>query len=134
MGYFSSMFDFHEAIFGSSEKGWYDNTPITPDDYKKCCFDAQEKIGDTGFLSNIIENHDEPRGVSHYIPEGSCCPRSKKLLAALNFIFNWLPFIYQGQELGMENVPISSIDEVDDISAREEYRVALEAGLSQEEI
>ena len=44
-----------------------------------------------------------------------------------------LPFIYQGQELGMENVPISSIDEVDDISAREEYRVALEAGLSQEE-
>lgn len=132
-GYFSSMFDFHEAIFGSSEKGWYDNTPITPDDYKKCCFDAQEKIGDTGFLSNIIENHDEPRGVSHYIPEGDCCAESKKMLAALNFMLRGLPFIYQGQELGMENVPISSIDEVDDISAREEYRVALEAGLSQEE-
>lgn len=32
----------------------------------------------------------------------------------------------------MENLPISSIDEVDDISARDEYRVALDAGLSEE--
>ncbi len=44
-----------------------------------------------------------------------------------------LPFIYQGQELGMENVPIASIDEVDDISTLDEYRVALEAGLSPED-
>ena len=55
------------------------------------------------------------------------------MLAALNFMLRGLPFIYQGQELGMENVSISSIDEVDDISARDEYRVALEAGLSPEE-
>ena len=132
-GYFSTMFDFNETIFGGSEKGWYDNTPITPDDYKKCCFDAQAKVGDLGFLSNIIENHDEPRGVSRYIPEGDCCIESKKMLAALNFLLRGLPFIYQGQELGMENVPIASIDEVDDISARDEYRVALEAGRSPEE-
>ena len=132
-GYFSSMFDFNEAIFGGSEKGWYDAKPITPDDYKRCCFEAQAKVGDIGFLSNIIENHDEPRGVSRYIPEGSCCPRSKKLLAALNFMLRGLPFIYQGQELGMENAPITSIDEVDDISTLDEYRVALEAGLSPEE-
>lgn len=132
-GYFSSMFDFNEAIFGGSEKGWYDRKPITPDDYKKCCFDAQAKVGGIGFLSNIIENHDEPRGVSHYIPEGDCCVESKKMLAALNFMLRGLPFIYQGQELGMENIPISSIDEVDDISARDEYQVALEAGLSPEE-
>ena len=132
-GYFSSMFDFNEAVFGGSEKGWYDTTPITPDDYKKCCFDAQAKVGSIGFLSNIIENHDEPRGVSRYIPEGDCCTESKKMLAALNFMLRGLPFIYQGQELGMENVPISSIDEVDDISARDEYRVALEAGFSPDE-
>lgn len=131
-GYFSSMFDFNETIFGASEKGWYDASPITPDDYKNCCFASQEKAWDIGFLSNIIENHDEPRGVSRYIPEGDCFDRSKKMLAALNFMLRGLPFIYQGQELGMENLPISSIDEVDDISARDEYRVALEAGLSEE--
>ena len=64
------MFDFNETIFGGSEKGWYDCKEITPDDYKRCCFETQAKMGDFGFVSNIIENHDEPRGVSHYIPEG----------------------------------------------------------------
>lgn len=132
-GYFSSMFDFNEAIFGQSGKGWYADQKITPDDYKRCCFEAQSRVGDIGFLSNIIENHDEPRGVSHYIPENDCCTESKKMLAALNFMLRGLPFIYQGQELGMENVPISSIDEVDDISAINEYQVALNAGLTPEE-
>ena len=131
-GYFSSMFDFNETIFGGSEKGWYDYKQITPDDYKRCCFETQAKMGDFGFVSNIIENHDEPRGVSHYIPEGDCCDTSKKLLAALNFMLRGLPFIYQGQELGMENVPFKSIDEVDDISTLDEYKVALDAGLTPE--
>ncbi len=132
-GYFSSMFDFNEAIFGRSGKGWYDAAPITPDDYKKCCFAAQAKVKNVGFLSNIIENHDGSRGVSYYIPEGDCCDESKKMLAALNFLLRGLPFIYQGQELGMENVPFASIDEVDDISTLDEYKVALEAGLPPEE-
>ena len=44
-----------------------------------------------------------------------------------------LPFIYQGQEIGMENVPFSSIDEIDDISTLDEYQVALRAGLSPDE-
>ena len=129
-GYFSSMFDFNETIFGGSEKGWYDCKEITPDDYKRCCFETQAKMGNFGFVSNIIENHDEPRGVSHYIPEGDCCDTSKKMLAALNFMLRGLPFIYQGQELGMENVPFKSIDEVDDISTLDEYKVALDAGLA----
>lgn len=132
-GYFSSMFDFNETIFGNSEKGWYDAKPIMPDDYKRCCFESQAKIGDIGFLSNIIENHDEPRGVSRYIPKGDCCVQSKKLLAALNFMLRGIPFIYQGQEIGMENVPFSSIDEIDDISSLAEYQVALEAGLTPDE-
>ena len=132
-GYFSSMFDFNETIFGSSDKGWYDAALITPDDYKRCCFESQAKIGEIGFLSNIIENHDEPRGVSRYIPEGDCNVQSKKMLAALNFMLRGLPFIYQGQELGMENVPFSSIDEIDDISTLDEYQVALDAGLTPED-
>ncbi len=129
-GYFSSMFDFNETICGSSEKGWYDARQITPEEYKTCCFQAQAKIGTIGFLSNIIENHDEPRGVSHYLPEGDCTVKSKKMLAALNFMLRGIPFIYQGQELGMENVPFTSIEEVDDISTLDEYQTALQAGLS----
>lgn len=132
-GYFSTMFDFNETIFGHSEKGWYDAKPITPEDYKNCCFESQAKVSGIGFLSNIIENHDEPRGVCRYIPEGDCRIESKKMLAALNFMLRGIPFIYQGQELGMENVPFSSIEEVDDISSLDEYRVALDAGLTPED-
>ncbi len=132
-GYFSSMFDFNETICGGSEKGWYDARQITPEEYKTCCFEAQKKAGQIGFLSNIIENHDEPRGVSRYLPQGDCTVKSKKMLAALNFMLRGIPFIYQGQELGMENVPFASIDEIDDISTLDEYQTALNAGLSPEE-
>ena len=129
-GYFSTMFDFNETIFGGSEKGWYDYTPITPNDYRSCCFANQKRVGDIGMISNIIENHDEPRGVSHYIPEGECTPASKKLLATMNIMLRGLPFIYQGQEIGMENVEFRSISEVDDISTLDEYQLALDAGLT----
>ncbi len=132
-GCFSTMFDFRETIWGASEKGWYDCKQITPDDYRDCCFESQKRIGTIGFLSNIIENHDEPRGVSRYIPEGEQNDTSKKLLGTVSFFLRGLPFLYQGQELGMENVSFSSIEQVDDISTLDEYQVALSAGLSKEE-
>ena len=132
-GYFSSMFDFSGTVFGASPLGWHDCKPITPDDYKRCVFAAQKRVGDIGFLSNIIENHDEPRGVCRYLPPEGRCDAGKKCLATAYFLLRGLPFIYQGQELGMENVPVASIDEVDDIAARDQYRVALDAGLSGEE-
>ena len=129
-GYFSSMFDFNETIFGASGNGWYDQTPITPNDYRSCCFASQKKVGDIGMLSNIIENHDEPRGVSRYIPDGECSISAKKLLATMNIMLRGLPFIYQGQEIGMENVEFQSIHEVNDISTLDEYQVAQKAGLT----
>ena len=133
-GYFSTMFDFAETVYGKSEKGWYDSKPyLTPEEYKSCIFSAQEKIGDIGMISNIIENHDEPRGVSHYILPEDLCDASKKLLAGVYFMLRGLPFIYQGQEIGMENTVFRSIQDVDDVSTLDEYRVALAAGLSEEE-
>ena len=131
--YFDSMYDFGPVGFGWSDKGWWDYKDITPDDYKARVFSTQKKVADIGMISNIIENHDEPRGVSHYIPEGDQSPESKKMLATLYFLLKGLPWIYQGQEIGMENVKISSIEEVDDISSIGEYKVALEAGRTKEE-
>lgn len=132
-GYFSTMFDFAPVVFGGSSKGWYDRKRITPDDYKRCCFHSQKRIGDIGFLSNIIENHDEPRGVSYYIPDGETSLHSKKMLAVMYFMLKGLPFIYQGQEIGMENMKFSSIDQIDDISTIDEYHVARNAGYTKEE-
>ena len=132
-GYFSTMFDFSGTLFGRSMGGWHEDLEITPDDYRDCVFRAQKKVGSIGFLSNIIENHDEPRGVSRYIPQGEASPVSKKMLATLYFFLRGLPWIYQGQEIGMENVPLKSIDEVDDISSLDNYQVALRAGAGPKE-
>jgi oligo-1,6-glucosidase len=131
-GYFSTMFDFAETVFGGSQAGWHEASGCSPDDYRNCVFATQKKIGDIGYISNIIENHDEPRGVSRYIPEGEATVTAKKLLATVYFNVKGLPWIYQGQEIGMENIPVSSIDEVDDIASIDNYKVALEAGVSPE--
>lgn len=123
-GYFSSMFDFEETCYGKSEDGWYASKPyLTPEEYKKCIFHTQKKIGDTGMISNIIENHDEPRGVCHYISPEDRCPDSRKLLAGVYFLLKGIPFIYQGQEIGMENMEFTSMDQIDDISTIDEYQV-----------
>jgi oligo-1,6-glucosidase len=86
-----------------------------------------------GFWANIIENHDEPRGVSRYLPEGECSEKAKKMLALITLCLRGIPFIYQGQEIGMENMEFSSIDQIDDIATLDEYQVALDAGLSPKE-
>ena len=133
-GYFSSMFDFNSHVFGKSLDGWYASQKyLTPDEYKHCIFETQKKIGDMGMVSNIIENHDEPRGVCYYIQPQDRCTDAKKLLAGVYFMLRGLPFIYQGQEIGMENLDFHTIDEIDDISTLDEYKVAREAGLSDEE-
>ncbi len=129
-GYFSTMFDFAPALINTSEKGWYDRRPVTLEQYKAACFASQAKAEGAGFLSNIIENHDEPRGVSHFLPPEGRTETGKKLLAGLYFLLKGLPFLYQGQELGMENTVFSSVNELDDISSLDEYQVALQAGLT----
>lgn len=133
-GYFSSMFDFEETCYGKSEDGWYASKYVlTPEDYKKCIFHTQQKIGETGLISNIIENHDEPRGVCHYILPEDRCLDSKKLLAGVYFFLRGIPFIYQGQEIGMGNMDFTSMEQIDDISTIDEYKVALNAGCTEKE-
>lgn len=131
-GHFSSKFDFAPEICGKGGV-WYEHETVTPEMYKNAIFDSQLRVADIGFLSNIIENHDEPRGVCRYIPDGDLNDTSKKALAAVYFFLRGIPFIYQGQEIGMENCPFESIDQIDDISSKDEYKVCRDAGYSEEE-
>lgn len=132
-GYFSSMFDFSTTRIGFSKDGWYKNRSITAKEYIQAILNSQAQIGNNGFLSNIIENHDEPRGVSHYIKEGELTLEGKKMLGLIQFMLRGIPFIYEGQEIGMENVMFESIDQIDDCNTLDEYEVARKAGLSDEE-
>lgn len=132
-GVFSSIFDFKQTMLGQEGKGWFDHTLPTADELKESIFQAHERADSIGVLSTIIENHDEPRGVSHYIAEGPVNDTSKKALGTLQVLRKGIPFIYQGQEIGMENQAFESVEDFDDIATINGYHVAKEAGLSEEE-
>lgn len=65
-----------------------------------------------------LENHDQPRIVSHYGDDQVFWSRSARLLAILLLTLRGTAFIYQGQELGMTNADFESIDEVDDVESK----------------
>ena len=132
-GVFSSIFDFKQTMLGQEGKGWFDHSLPTADELKESIFQAHERADSIGVLSTIIENHDEPRGVSHYIAEGSVNDTSKKALGTIQVLRKGIPFIYQGQEIGMENQVFESVEDFDDIATINGYHVAKEAGLSEEE-
>jgi len=132
-GVFSSIFDFKQTCLGQEGKGWFDHTLPTADELKESIFQAHERADRIGVLSTIIENHDEPRGVSHYISEGPVNDTSKKALGTIQVLRKGIPFIYQGQEIGMENQVFESVEDFDDIATINGYHVAKEAGLSEEE-
>lgn len=132
-GVFSSIFDFKQTMLGQEGKGWFDHALPTADELKESIFQAHERADSIGVLSTIIENHDEPRGVSHYILEGPVNDTSKKALGTIQILRKGIPFIYQGQEIGMENQVFESVEDFDDIATINGYHVAKEAGLSEEE-
>lgn len=132
-GVFSSIFDFKQTCLGQEGKGWFDHSLPTADELKESIFQAHERTDRIGVLSTIIENHDEPRGVSHYIAEGPVNDTSKKALGTIQILRKGIPFIYQGQEIGMENQVFESVEDFDDIATINGYHVAKEAGLSEEE-
>lgn len=132
-GVFSSIFDFKQTMLGQEGKGWFDHTLPTADELKESIFQAHERADSIGVLSTIIENHDEPRGVSHYIAEGPVNDTSKKALGTIQVLRKGIPFIYQGQEIGMENQVFESVEDFDDIATINGYHVAKEADLSEEE-
>ena len=132
-GVFSSIFDFKQTMLGQEGKGWFDHALPTADELKESIFQAHERADSIGVLSTIIENHDEPRGVSHYIVEGPVNDTSKKALGTIQVLRKGIPFIYQGQEIGMENQVFESVEDFNDIATINGYHVAKEAGLSEEE-
>ena len=132
-GVFSSIFDFKQTMLGQEGKGWFDHSLPTADELKESIFQAHERADCIGLLSTIIENHDEPRGMSHYIAEGPVNDTSKKALGTIQILRKGIPFIYQGQEIGMENQVFESVEDFDDIATINGYHVAKEAGLSEEE-
>lgn len=133
-GYFSSIFDFDMEVLGQEQSNrWYLNKDFTTNQLREVIFKSQIEALGIGFKANIIENHDEPRGASRYIMDGECNDISKKALAIIEVMRRGIPFIYQGQEIGMTNNKVECIDKFNDISTIENYDRAIKEGFSKEE-
>ncbi|GAB0135964.1 hypothetical protein EsDP_00004284 [Epichloe bromicola] len=70
-----------------------------------------------GWNALYLENHDQPRAVSRFVhDEPEHREASAKLIAIFLGLQAGTPFIYEGQEIGMTNVPIGwNMDEYKDI-------------------
>ena len=132
-GHFSTIFDFSAHSLSDGAHGWYDAPPVDFKLWRKTVINSQLEVQKCGFEANIIENHDEPRGVSRFLPQYAQNPAGTKMLGTVSLLLRGIPFIYQGQEIGMQNASWASIDEFDDISTKDQYYTAREAGLSNAE-
>lgn len=132
-GHFSTIFDFSAHSLSDGEHGWYDAPEMEFKKWRETVMNSQLEVQKSGFEANIIENHDEPRGVSRFLPEYARTPAGTKMLGTVSLLLRGIPFIYQGQEIGMQNAVWNSIEEYDDISTKDQYHIAREAGLSEEE-
>lgn len=132
-GHFSTIFDFSAHSLSMEGHGWYDAPQIDFKKWRETVINAQLEVQECGFEANIIENHDEPRGVSRFLPKYAQTPAGTKMLGTVNLLLRGIPFIYQGQEIGMQNAVWNSIEEYDDISTKDQYQIAREAGLTDEE-
>ena len=85
----------------------------------------QEKINGRAWNTLYIENHDHPRIISRYGSE-RYRKESGKMLANMYMLQQVTPFIYQGQEIGMLNTQLDSIDEYADVFVKNNYKVFTE--------
>ncbi len=93
----------------------------------------QYALADDGWNSLFWGNHDLPRAVSKYGDVKGFPVESAKMLATVMHLLKGTPFVYQGEEIGMTNVPFSKIEQYRDIETLNMHRLHLEAGLSPEE-
>lgn len=93
----------------------------------------QKGLEGIAWNSLFWENHDQPRSVSRYGNDGEYREASAKMLATCLHLMQGTPYIYQGQELGMTNVPFSSIDDFRDLDSVNAYHELVGQGVFTEE-
>ena len=86
-----------------------------------------------GWNALYLENHDHPRVISRYGSE-KYRVESGKMLAASYIFQRGTPFVYQGQEIGMINTPLDSLDDYKDIMTHNNARIARSLGLPKKTV
>ncbi|MEJ7508790.1 alpha-glucosidase [Staphylococcus simulans] len=122
-GKFNMIFQFEHLGLWNTGESHFDVKA-----YKKVLNRWQKKLENTGWNALFIENHDQPRRVSTWGSDDKYWYESATSHAVVYFLQQGTPFIYQGQEIGMTNFPFTSIEQFNDVSVKNEYRMVKEEG------
>ncbi len=132
-GFFSMTFDFNYADLDMSGDGAYYNIKsIETKDLREKIFKSQEVLQKYGWGAPFLENHDLPRSLNKFFDK-NVSKKSAKLLANLFLFLQGTPFIYQGQEIGMDNFYRTDVKDFDDIASKDQYVRAINEGYSEKE-
>lgn len=93
----------------------------------------QHALAQDGWNSLFWGNHDLPRAVSRYGDDGAFRVASAKTLATVLHLMKGTPYVYQGEEIGMTNVPFTRIGQYKDIETLNMHRLNIQAGQSEED-
>lgn len=134
-GFFSTIFNFYLADMDLvPDFKWYDRHAWTVKDFRDLFYKVMIETQKIGYNPNFLENHDSPRSLNHFIPPGDIGYYSATMLATIFLLARGVPFIYQGQEIGMTNCVMDSMEEFDDLSTHDQYDRGRKAGLSHTEV
>ncbi len=89
---------------------------------KKAFSDWQYRLAGRGWNALYIENHDHARIISRYGSE-KYRTESGKMLAAMYMLQRGTPFIFQGQEIGMTNMPLPDLNMYRDVMTFNSARI-----------
>lgn len=133
-GAFDMLFEFsHINLEFKGVETWCKPDPWTICDLKRALRNSQNATKENGWYPSFFENHDKPRCVNHFFSENADKKLAAKAMGTLLMTLRGTPFLFQGQELGLENIAWPSIDCYNDISSHGQYAFALSEGLSEEE-
>ena len=132
-GLFSSIFDFSYMELDVELFQWYRPVEVNATMVKEKLFESQSMAQEAeSFLSVVLENHDQPRAAEKWFPK-QVGYESQTMLATMNLMLRGIPFIYQGEEIGMTNSTFSDIREYEDIMLWGQYDRAKKEGCTEEE-
>ena len=127
------VFQFEHMDVDADEKGKWSDRKMDLRDLKEVMSRWQKGLEDVAWNSLFWENHDQPRSVSRFGDDGEYREVSAKMLATCLYMMQGTPYIYQGQELGMTNVPFKSIDDFRDLESINAYHELTESGVFTKE-
>ncbi|MFK8005550.1 MAG: alpha-glucosidase [Saprospiraceae bacterium] len=132
-GELSMIFHLDHMFLGFGSRGRFDVVSYDLKDVKRIFREWYDAMGDSGWVSIFLDNHDFARMVSRWGNDTTYRIESAKMLAMLVLTMRGTPSIYQGSEIGMTNVKFDSIDDFDDLEALNFYKEFSEEGMSEKE-